>query len=84
MKVAHHGSKNSTHEELRQIIRPEMSLISCGKDNSYGHPGKELLERLELVNSDYRITYQSGAITIKTDGTKMWISDKGVSDKETR
>ncbi len=47
LKVAHHGSKNSTKEEFLEIVNPKASVISCGKDNSYGHPHKELLERLE-------------------------------------
>ena len=40
LKVAHHGSKNSTKEELLKIIQPNISLISAGKGNRYGHPHK--------------------------------------------
>jgi len=71
MKVAHHGPKYSTYENFLNMVQPEFSLISCGKDNFYGHPHKELLNRLEQVGSDVRITYECGAITIKTDGEKM-------------
>ncbi len=71
LKVAHHGSKNSTTEEFLSYIRPEIALISCGRNNRYGHPHKELLERLELVNSQALITYETGAITIWTDGERM-------------
>jgi competence protein ComEC len=73
LKVAHHGSKYSTFEDLLNIIRPEYSLISCGKDNFYGHPHKELLDRLVEIGSDIRITYETGAIQIITDGKKMKI-----------
>ena len=71
LQVAHHGSKSSTFEEFLKTIQPELSLISCGKDNSYGHPHEELLERLKEAGSDIRITYECGAIMITTDGEKM-------------
>lgn len=75
LKVAHHGSRNSTGMAFLELIRPEISLISCGKDNSYGHPHAELLDRLTQIGSDVKITYESGAITIKTDGKKMEVSE---------
>ncbi|MHB8128153.1 MAG: DNA internalization-related competence protein ComEC/Rec2 [Mobilitalea sp.] len=75
LKVAHHGSKNSTFEEFLQIIKPENSIISCGLDNGYGHPHEELLRRVDQIGSDIKITYESGAITIKTDGKLMEISE---------
>ena len=71
LKVAHHGSKYSTSEDFLNIIKPEFAVISCGKDNSYGHPHDELIERLEEVKSDILITTECGAIIIKTDGDKM-------------
>jgi competence protein ComEC len=73
LKVAHHGSKSSTMMEFLQVIKPEYSLISCGQDNFYGHPHKELLSRLKKIKSNIMITYESGAITVKTDGKKMEI-----------
>ena len=75
MKVAHHGSRNSTCVELLEIIKPELSLISCGKNNRYGHPHEELLERLDDIRSEVVITYESGAITIKTDGKRIRIEE---------
>lgn len=74
LKVAHHGSKNSTQDLLLEKTDPDIAIISCGKNNRYGHPHKELLERLK----DYAIiTYNTsicGAITIKTDGEKFNVS----------
>jgi competence protein ComEC len=78
LKVAHHGSKNSTSQEFLKIIKPRLSLISCGKDNRYGHPHEELLERLDDIGSELVITYESGAITIKTDGRRVFM--KGYMD----
>lgn len=79
LKVAHHGSRNTTSEELLRLIKPELSLISCGKNNRYGHPHAELLERINYVGSEVVITYESGAITIQTDGKRMVVT-KGRGD----
>lgn len=75
LKVAHHGSKNGTKENFLKIIQPEIAIISCGKNNRYGHPNEELLERLKKANSEIMITYESGAITIQTNGVKMEIEE---------
>ena len=45
LKVAHHGSSGSSCEEFLEAIQPKISLISCGKNNSYGHPHQETLDR---------------------------------------
>ncbi|WP_313133089.1 DNA internalization-related competence protein ComEC/Rec2 [Anaerocolumna sp.] len=71
LKVAHHGSKNSTYEPFLSLTRPELALISCGRNNRYGHPSPETLKRLEDAGSETMITYESGAVTISTDGKKM-------------
>ena len=64
LKAAHHGSRNSTSEELLAWLTPKVTVISCGRDNRYGHPHKELLERLEASGTYVLQTAQRGAITI--------------------
>lgn len=64
-KAAHHGSKYSNSKELLEVIRPEYSVISCGKDNSYGHPHVETIERMEAVVPDIYYTMENGQITCK-------------------
>ena len=64
LKVAHHGSKNSTCEQLLDRLKPECALISCGRKNRYGHPHKELLERLVSSGADIRRTDESGALSV--------------------
>lgn len=64
LKVAHHGSKNSTKKELLEIIKPRYAIISAGKDNRYGHPHKETLERLEKEDSTIISTIENGAIVV--------------------
>lgn len=67
LKAAHHGSKYSTSVEMLTTINPEITVISCGKNNIYGHPHKETLERLERIGSRIFTTAQYGAITIRKD-----------------
>ncbi len=64
LKVAHHGSKNSTSKEFLETLRPRLALISCGQNNRYGHPAPELLERLEEAGCPCRITASSGCIRV--------------------
>lgn len=71
LKVAHHGSKNSTSGEFLEICSPKAAVLSNGKNNSYGHPHKELLQRLEEQNIPYHMTSQEGAITLQTNGKKI-------------
>ena len=65
--------KNSTKEELLKIIQPNISLISAGKGNRYGHPHKETLERLNAIDSAVYSTIENGAITLKSDGNTLSI-----------
>lgn len=72
LKVAHHGSKNSSCMEFLEQVQPELSIVSCGQDNSYGHPHKETLERLESVGSKVMSTAEYGAITVRVEEGKVW------------
>ena len=67
LKVAHHGSKNSTSEEFLQMIDPAIAVISCGKNNRYGHPHEETLERLSEADISWFCTKDYGAITVSVD-----------------
>ena len=67
LKVAHHGSKNSTSEEFLKAANPKLAIISCGKGNRYGHPHEETLERLEKADVSWFCTKDYGAITVTVD-----------------
>lgn len=71
LKVAHHGSAYSTSNDFLEEVQPKICIISCGEDNSYGHPHMELLKRLEDSGSRIFVTEKHGAITIRTDGEKI-------------
>lgn len=63
--AGHHGSKNSTCEELLAAVRPEIVCISAGEDNSYGHPAPELLQRLNEFGCTVYRTDIHGTILIR-------------------
>ena len=67
LKVAHHGSKNSTSEEFLEITKPEYAVISAGEDNSYDHPSYEVLKRLKNADAKILRTDLLGDIRIKVD-----------------
>lgn len=71
LKVAHHGSKNSTSEEFLGIVHPKLAVISSGRDNRYGHPHEETLERLEDAKAVVFTTAESGAIILRADGKEV-------------
>lgn len=54
--VNHHGGEESSNDTLVQVLRPDVSLISVGWDNSYGHPTQAVLDRLDRVGSDVWMT----------------------------
>ena len=74
-KVAHHGSKNSANKIFLQHISPRISLISCGKNNPYGHPHEETLKALRNIDSKIYLTNISGAITIISNGESYQIQE---------
>ena len=71
LKVAHHGSKNSSEESFLRTINPRIALISAGEDNSYGHPHKETIERLKRSGCKILSTMECGGITLKTKGDSI-------------
>lgn len=71
LKAAHHGSKYSSCEAFLSRTDPEWTVISCGEDNSYGHPHKEVLERLRRQGSNVLITVDTGAITAQVKRGKI-------------
>ncbi len=73
-QAGHHGSTTSNSEEFLAKVRPQLTVISCGKDNSYGHPHKEILERLTALGSSIYRTDQQGSIVVypNKDGLNVW------------
>ena len=65
LKSAHHGSKNSNSSKWLSELHPDLCLISAGKNNSYGHPSRETLERMNELDLEYLCTIDCGQISVK-------------------
>ncbi len=66
-KVAHHGSKYSSSAALLEVLKPDISIVSYGEGNSYGHPHEETIKRLEEADSKIFYTARSGAFKVKRE-----------------
>ena len=79
LKVGHHGSDTSSSQEFLDALQPEIAIISVGIDNSYSHPKKEVLDRLQNIGASIYRTDMDGTILITCDGTENTISTMEVS-----
>lgn len=64
LRVGHHSSKNSSGVEFITEINPKISLISISKNNRYGHPDKEVIEKLQASGSAVYQTSIHGTIIV--------------------
>lgn len=75
LKVGHHGSSTSTSEAFLKYCNPITAVISCGRDNRYGHPHEEVVERLKQYGCMIYRTDESGAVSVYVREGKMWIEE---------
>lgn len=81
-KVAHHGSVTSNSAKFLKAIDPALSIISAGQDNSYGHPHKEVVDRLNRLNSKILVTAEEGTVKVHSNGIDItYESQKGTKGK---
>jgi competence protein ComEC len=71
LKVAHHGSATGTSADLLATVRPRYAVISVGTRNVYGHPRREVLERLQRAGVKTYRTDEEGAVSFYLDGTSV-------------
>ena len=64
LKVGHHGSKYSTSSAFLEYCGAQLAVISCGKNNPYGHPTEETMDRLTAANVQYFRTDKDGALMV--------------------
>ena len=74
LKVGHHGGRTSTSKDFLQAVTPRYSVISCGEDNSYGHPHIETLNRLSGIGSEIYRTDKLGTIVAVSEGQSITFS----------
>lgn len=71
LKLGHHGSRTSSSEAFLEAVHPNTAIISAGCDNSYGHPHKEIVDRIAMLKIISVATCNSGTITFYTDGNVL-------------
>lgn len=74
LKVGHHGSDTSSSKNFLNQVLPQISVISVGKDNSYGHPHNEVIDRLEKIGTLIYRTDEKKNILLESDGIKNKVS----------
>lgn len=75
LKLGHHGSRTSTSKTFLASVLPSYSIVSAGKDNTYGHPHAEVVENVREVNSQLLSTAEVGRITFLSDGERVWLAE---------
>ena len=65
LKVGHHGSDTSSADKFIQYTSPEVAIVSCGKNNKFGHPNKSVVDTLNKYHIPIRRTDLEGTITYK-------------------
>lgn len=73
LKVGHHGSTTSSSANFLKQVQPEIAIIMVGKDNDYGHPKQEILNRIKKLGTKTYRTDENGTITIISDGNECKI-----------
>lgn len=71
LKVAHHGSGQTTRQAFVSTVKPELAIISVGV-NPYGHPDPSVVERLVMAGCPVYRTDQSGAVCVLIEGDQYW------------
>ena len=74
LHVGHHGSYTSTSYRFLYEANPKYAIISCGEDNSYGHPHEEVTSRLADANVEVFRTDLSGTIVCTSNGKELMFS----------
>ncbi len=75
LKCGHHGSSSSSSPDFVEAVDPQYAVISCGVDNSYGHPDSETLSVLDSFGITVLRTDKQGTITIESDGNNIIYND---------
>ena len=76
IKAGHHGSNTSNSADFLKTVSPTAVIFSCGQNNKFGHPHREVVERYEKIGADIWRTDRNGTVTLVCDGKKFEISSE--------
>lgn len=76
LKLGHHGSHTSTSQDFLNKVNPKYAVVSCDIKNDYGHPHKEVMQRLQAKNIKLYRTDESGTIICLSDGKNISFNTK--------
>ncbi|MDW7982484.1 MAG: ComEC/Rec2 family competence protein [Thermomicrobium sp.] len=71
--VGHHGSRTSSSEPFLRAVQPAVAIVSAGRDNPYGHPHRETLQRLRRVGAHIYRTDVDGTVVVRSDGQQFQV-----------
>jgi len=71
LKMGHHGSESSTQARWLEAVQPRAAVLSCGRDNRFGHPAAGTLKRLQAAGAVVGRTDQDGMVTLRLDGGRV-------------
>jgi len=74
LRVGHHGSRTSTTQAFLDAVSPRIAVISVGAGNPFGHPHREVMQRLEAAGITVYRTDRDGTIVISTDGATLTVN----------
>lgn len=80
LKVGHHGSKTSSTSEFLNVVNPQIAVIGVGKNNKFGHPNEEILQRLSDLNCNIFRTDFNGEISIEVNKNSKYKIKRQISD----
>lgn len=75
LKLGHHGSRTSSSERFLQTVQPQYAVVSAGKDNDYGHPHDEVVQRVGSLGATLVSTGESGTLVFRSDGRRVWVEE---------
>jgi len=75
LKVSHHGSGTASTDEFLKTVQPEYAVISVGENNEYGHPHRNVLDRLSSIGASVLRTDELGTIIIESDGENITLRE---------
>lgn len=74
LQVGHHGSATSTSTSWLAAIRPQIAVVSCGRNNIYGHPSPSTVSRIHSIGARFYRTDRDGAVVFRSDGSTIVVS----------